>query len=81
MRIGLPCLMDYCQGKKDPANHSTTLAWAEVKRQMWFYPNIINGSIEVTGQIIRSVVFKYRKRTPEGLKKWSKCWTLMDKVK
>lgn len=49
MKIGLSCLMDYCDGKKDSANHSTTLAWAVVKRQMWFYQNIISGSIEVTG--------------------------------
>lgn len=52
-RIGLSCLMDYCHGNKDPANHSTTLAWAEVKRQMWFYQNIISDSIGVTGQTIR----------------------------
>lgn len=24
MRIGFSCLMDYCDGKKDPANHSIT---------------------------------------------------------
>lgn len=69
MRIGLSCLMDYCDGKKDPANHSTALAWAKVKRQMSFYQNVISGSTEVAGQIIRSDVFKYRKGTPAGLKK------------
>lgn len=55
-RIGLSCLMDYCDDNKDPANHSTALASGEMKRQVWFYQNVFSGSIGVTGQIIRSEI-------------------------